>query len=401
MSNEDSFDIYMIAGEKDLRLLRHFLTSYELFFNSKGKIYLWIWREHEYLLRSRQLPKNLVLLFKDDVPELVEDDFRNQMYLKLTAHKYVESDWFWMPDADFLITSSLCKDDFFSGEKPYWFYCDWRKVPEKKWRQGSEKFIGHKIPQQFLDQPQYVLSKKVLENLSNNYDLRKILTEDYLAADQVIYGFYAYKNFNTLYQWVDSNTDKGQSLSYKVNQRPPSYCELDENVKFSELPSAKYHVFWSHWEKAEKKMIEFLIDAQLQAFGEVRSKPDDTQLFRHWKTEQIDAGSFDKLDGVHLDGWLMQEAWCCLQTDHRSTLCLEMLVPNPPDSQPPLNLVIEINSHHKRVKLEPGSHSLTLDLKENFENQITLKFDGGFLEPNGNRTLYAKLENFRLGNDNE
>ena len=93
MKNQESLDIYMIAGEKDQRLLRHFLISYELFYHSKGKVYLWIWREHEYLLRSFKLPKNLILLFKDDVSELVEDDFRNQMYLKLMAHKYLESDW--------------------------------------------------------------------------------------------------------------------------------------------------------------------------------------------------------------------------------------------------------------------------------------------------------------------
>ena len=58
MKNEEPLDIYMAAGEKDLRLLRHFLMSYELFFNSKGKIYLWIWQKHEYLLRSMKLPKN-------------------------------------------------------------------------------------------------------------------------------------------------------------------------------------------------------------------------------------------------------------------------------------------------------------------------------------------------------
>jgi hypothetical protein len=396
MKNENSLDIYMVASEKDLRLLRHFLMSYELFFHSKGKIYLWIWKKHEYLLRRMQLPKNLVLLFKDDIPELVEDDFRNQMYLKLIAHQYVENDWVWMPDADFLITSPLCKDDFFSAEKPNWFYCDWREIPEKTWRVGSEKFLNLEIPLLFLDQPQYVLNKKVLTNLSENYDLSKILNEIYLPAEQVIYGFYAYKNFNALYHWVDSSTGIGQGISYKVNQKPPSYCELDENIKFSDLPSAKYHVFWSHWEKAEEKMIDFLIDAQLQSFGEIKSKPDDTQLFRYWKTGQIDAVNFDGLDGIHLDGWFMQKAWCCLQTDHRSTLCLELLTPNPPDSQPPLQMNIAINSHHKKVKLEPGSQILTLDLKKNCENEIILRFEGGFLEPNGNRTLYTKLESFRL-----
>ena len=173
MKNQGSLDIYMVVGEKDKRLLRHFLISYELFFHSKGNFYLWIWREHEYLLRSFKLPKNLVLLFKDDVSELVEDDFRNQMYLKLMAHKYLESDWLWIPDADFLITSPLYKKDFFCDEKPYWYFCDWYEVAEKTWRHGSEKLLGCNIPHQFMDQPQYILNKKVLKNLSKSYDLSK------------------------------------------------------------------------------------------------------------------------------------------------------------------------------------------------------------------------------------
>ncbi len=400
MKNENSLDVYIVAGEKDLHLLRHLLMSYELFFNSKGKIYLWIWKKHEYLMRNIELPKNLALLFKDDVAELVEDDFRNQMYLKLIAHQFVESDWLWMVDADFLITAPLCKNDFFSEDKPYWSYCDWHKVPEKIWRQGSEKFIGHNIPQQFFDQSQFVFSKKVLENLSNNYDLKKFLNEKYLASEFLVYGFYSYENFNEIYQWVDSSIHNGPFVTYKVNQRPPSYCELDENIQLRKIPPAKICIFWSHWEKAEKKMIEFLIDAQLQVFGEVKCKPDDSKLFRYWDTKNIDDGSFDGLDGVHLDGWLMQEAWCCLETDHRSILCLELLVPNPPDGRHPLHLDIEINSYHKKVKLEPGLKPLTLNLEKNFENKIILRFEGGFLEPNGSRTLYAKLESFRLTSGN-
>ena len=397
MKNEEPLDIYMAAGEKDLRLLRHFLMSYELFFNSKGKIYLWIWQKHEYLLRSMKLPKNLILLFKDDISELVEDDFRNVMYLKLTAHKYLESDWAWIPDPDFLITSPLYKKDFFSGEKPYWFYCDWHEVAEKTWRAGSEKLLGYNIPSQFMDQSQYIFSKKVLQGLSKDYELSNILTKKYRASDQVIYGYYAYKKFPKLYQWIDSSTNEGNQICYKVNQKPPSYCELDEKVKLQQLPPAKYYVFWSHWEKAEKKMVEFLNDAQLKALGKIKIKPDDKRLYRYWRPEQIDAGIYDGLDGVHLDSWLMQEVWCYLPTDHRNILQLDIMVPNQNlEMHKPLRLNTEINANQTTMELKPGLITLTLNLKTNCNNQITLWFDGGFLEPEGNRTLYAKLEGFRL-----
>jgi len=397
MKNSEPLDIYIIAGEKDQRLLRHFLLSYELFFQSKGKIFLWIWRKHKYLLQNFKLPKNLILLFKDDVSELVEDDFRNQMYLKLVAHKYVESDWVWMSDADFLITSPLYKKDFFCGEKPYWYYCDWHEIAEKTWRHGSEKLFGCNIPSQFLDQPQYILSRKILKSLSEDYDVSNILSKKYLAADQVIYGYYAFKNFPDLYQWVNSSTNQRNRICYKVNQQPPSYCELDEKVKLEQLPPAKYYVFWSHWEKAEKKMMEFLNDAQLKAFGKIKIKSDETRLFRYWRTEQIETGSFDGLDGVHLDGWLMQEVWCCLPTDHRNILQLDIMVPaqNPKIHQP-LKLITDINANQTTMEIKPGSTTLSLNLNKNFNNKITLSFEGGFLEPQGNRTLYAKLESFRI-----
>ena len=109
-------------------------------------------------------------MFKDDVSELVEDDFRNQMYLKLMAHKYLESDWLWIPDADFLITSPLYKKDFFCDEKPYWYFCDWYEVAEKTWRHGSEKLLGCNIPHQFMDQPQYILNKKLSNKLTPNWN---------------------------------------------------------------------------------------------------------------------------------------------------------------------------------------------------------------------------------------
>ena len=402
MSNEDSLDIYIITSEKDLRLLRHFLTSYELFFHSKGKIYLWIWKKHEYLLRSMQLPKNLVLLFKDDVPELVEDDYRNQMYLKLMAHQYVESEWFWVTDTDYLITSPLCKNDFFSGEKPYWLYCDWYNVAEEIFRSGSEKFLGYNTPYHFLDQSQFILNKKILKNLSNDYDLHKILNEEYLAADQVVYGSYSYKNFKEMYQWLDSSTYNGPQASYIVNQRPPSFCELDEKIKLEQMPPAKYYIFWSYWEKAETKMVEFLNDAQLKAFGKIKLKPDETRLFRYWRPEQIDTGSFDGLDGVHLDNWLMQEVWCCLPTDHRNILQLDIMVPTQnPEAHQPLKLHIDTNSHQTTMELKSGLTTLALNLKKDFNNQIILRFDGGFLEPKANRTLYAKLEHCRLKTDEQ
>ena len=67
-------------------------------------------------------------------------------------------------------------------------------------------------------------------------------------------------------------------------------------------------------------MVEFLTDAQIKALGKIKLKPNETQLFRYWSPKQIDAGSFEGLDGVHLDGWLMKKVYFCLPADHRNIL---------------------------------------------------------------------------------
>jgi hypothetical protein len=392
MQDSDRMDVYMVCGDKDIRLLRHFLTSYNLFFKSPGKIYLWAWKKHEYLLREISLPKNLILLFKDDVPELTEDDFKNQMYLKLIAHRYVETDWFWVADTDYVIVSPLWKSDFFHEGKPYWFYCGWDEIPKRTWRSGSEAFLGKAINMQYMDQQQYVHGKNISYDFALNYNPEKILTEQYLAAEQVVYGAYAFENYHDSYEWVDYATYDGQIVSYKVNQRPPTYCELDDKVRLADLPAAKYHVLWSHWEKAEEKMVEFLLDAQMSVFGKIVKEPEKTKLFRYLHVLEVDCGYMNGLDGIYSDGWLMRDIWFCIATDHRSNLVMEFNVPGVPScAELPLSLLIDIDGQKHIEDLRPGSQKVLIRLEQNKENRVSLRFEGGFPEPNGSRTLYALL----------
>lgn len=392
MHDNDRMDVYMVCGDKDIRLLRHFLTSYDLFFKSPGKIFLWVWKKHEYLLQGIALPENLVLLFKDDVPELTADDFKNQMYLKLIAYRYVETEWFWVADTDYVIVSPLKIADFFAGEKPYWFYCDWYEVAEKTFRSGSESFFGKKIPLQFLDEQQFVHSKKLSREFCECYEPKNILSKDYLAAEQMVYGAYAYEKNHDLYQWVNYATYNGPVVSYKVNQRPPSYCELNDEVRLIDLPAAKYHVFWSHWEKAEEKIIEFLIDAQLRAFGKVIAHPETTRLFRYWPPSQINLGSLSGVDGLYGDGWLMRDVWFSIPTDERSILLMEFLVPGVPSGGPSrLRLSVDINGEQQIKQLDSGAQTIKFNLDRHLENRISFRFDGGFAEPQGSRTLFAQI----------
>ena len=76
----------------------------------------------------------------------------------------------------------------------------------------------------------------------------------------MIYGAFAHRYSNADYDWrfVD---DAMPSLSYEVNQRPPTYAELDPYVSIAAARGSKYCVFWSYWVLAEIKMVEFLGDA--------------------------------------------------------------------------------------------------------------------------------------------
>ena len=96
----------------------------------------------------------------------------------------------------------------------------------------------------------------------------------------------------------------------------------------------------------------------------------------------------------------MQEVWFYLPADHRNTLQLDIMVPAQNlKTHQLLRLTTETNTNQTTIELQPGLTTLNLNLQKEFNNQITLSFDGGFLEPKGNRTLYAKLENFRLKKD--
>ena len=394
----DKLDLFIVVCDRDVKLLRHFFLSYRIFFKTSGKIHLLIWSKDRALLDQIDCPLNLVVHYKDEVEDLIEDDFRNQMYLKLIADQYVETEWFWVVDADYLICAPLEFDDFFSDGKPNWFYRTWLDRPEKSWRSGTQSFLGYDIPYLFMDEPQYVLSRTILREFRHHVDAKKILSSVPTPSEFIAYGAFAFENHHESYDWVDiDGAQRGRALCYKVNQRPPTYCELDERVSLLSLPEKKYFVFWSHWEKAEEKMIEFSVDAQQQAFGKVIAKPDDARLFRYWPLTAIDQGCLNGIDGLYSDGWLMRDVWFRISTDHRSIFFMELMVPGSPSGNPsPLRLFININDQQKIQDLNPGSQTLMLHLDKHSENRVSFKFEGGFAEPHGARTLFAKIGTSRL-----
>ncbi|MFA6112108.1 MAG: hypothetical protein WDA75_25395, partial [Candidatus Latescibacterota bacterium] len=171
-------------------------------------MHLVVWRRDHDLLDQIRLPAGTVVWHKDDVPELVDDDFRNQMYLKLIADRYAEADWFWLADADYLVCAPLTSADFLSSDgRPCWFYRPWGPevaLAERTWRAGSEALLGAPIPYLFLSEPQYVMSRSILRDLRGRHDVTRLLRDEPMPADQVVYGAYAFAEHHARYYWIDA-----------------------------------------------------------------------------------------------------------------------------------------------------------------------------------------------------
>src|SRR2546425_5035650 len=96
-----SVDIVVVTRARDAHLLRYFLASYECFWEGHGQLILFTRRSDSYLWESIRLPTTTRLVYREDFPELGSDDFRNQLYLKLVAHQFVETEYYIIMDSDF------------------------------------------------------------------------------------------------------------------------------------------------------------------------------------------------------------------------------------------------------------------------------------------------------------
>ena len=317
MTTTQALDVFIVCCDRDIKLLRHFLLSYRLFFKIRGEIHLLIWKKDREILNQIECPTNLFVHYKDDVQGLIEDDFRNQMYLKLIANNYVRSEWFWVVDADFLICRPIEYTDFFKFDKPIWYYRSWLDLPERSWRAATEQFLGTNIPYLFMDEPLYILNTRILSELRTDLDLSGIFRQSDAPSEFISYGGYAYSKFNEYYNWINVG-ENDCLLVRKINQVPPSYLELDESVSFANFAedhSVRFFVFWSHWDIAENKMNEFLVDAQINHFGCIQIQPAKVDLYIPVGLEQLLLRGLSTVDGCYADDWVKRNIRFAVDAD--------------------------------------------------------------------------------------
>lgn len=312
MESQNKIDIIIIVGRNDFRLLSTCLESLSIFSRLNGKIHIFLWKSSEYLLRYTRLPENIEIHFKDDIPEMVEDDFRNQMYIKLISYRYAETDWIWLVDADFVLCDSLCSADFFDSEgKPHWFYRSWKgaEIAQARWQAGSEKLIGESIPFSFLANPPYLLNAKILAQMDKLGLSSAILNTSPMPSEFLVYGAYTYKEHRPKYSWIDLANSSGKlPFCVLMNQVRPSYLVLDDDVTLGDAPNGKCYVFWSHWDLAQNKMREFFETAQIKAFGTKKIERVDNLVSLKVTDAEIDQRGCFAWDGVYDDKWV-KRSW--------------------------------------------------------------------------------------------
>ncbi len=390
----NTVDILIIVGREDFRLLQACLDSIDLFSKLSGKVHIFLWRREEYLLRQIYLPSSVVIHCKDDIDEMVEDDFRNQMYIKLTAHRYISAEWFWVVDSDFLLCDEIHVSDLFDASgRPYWFYRDWDVGPPQNWKAGSELAMSRAIPYMFMDEPQFVLSQDVLMAMDKLPYADNLLNVSPTPSEFILYGAYAFEYFPGKYHWI--NLDDSQSLSpisYKVNQRPPSYCELNENIRLEDFPSAKYYVFWSRWDCAAQKMAEFFRDAQMRKWGQRKKTLSDKVLYIQASVDDVASLGMNAWGGCYSDGWVKRTSHVRIQAAQRCTLEIEFECLEGHLTRPILRM--RCGETNRSIELNPGLNRVAISIPVNVEGfPIDFLFENGVKEGDQNtRTLYARVK---------
>jgi hypothetical protein len=399
-------DFVVVTHAPDIKLLRHFLKSYETYYGSKDKIHIFTSIQDLDIIGDIGLPSNASLVYREEyegVPEATP--FSQQLFLKIMAHTVATTEYFCIMDSDFLFIQPTSDADFFHEGRPVWFYRPWVDgEPPLRWRAGSEDFVQSEIADNYACIAQYVFKRSVAADLTTRYGPTKILNSDKIS-EFLVYAWFAHRWHPDEYLFVP-DTGVVRPVVRVVNQIPPTYCHLDPSSRYEQFKSSKCVAFWSHWDLAEAKMIEFFEDSQRDNFGEVRVRADRRPLYRTLVTDALGEANVGQVDGAFADGWVNDVIHFGMDIPSAATaLRFELDVPgNPLDRDWRLAVTASLVSFGKdmAVDLEPGPQQLVLPVPSEALGQrcvVELAFGPGFRDP-GNadqREFRARLRRVHVG----
>lgn len=375
-------DFVIVTFQPDIKLLRHCLSSYDLYYQDKNRLFIFASEADRTLLARIAIPSNVTILVREDFPELKGmADPSQAAYLKLISFQIVTTEYFGVIDSDFLFISPTSDRDFFRDGKPVWFYRPWLDdEPPLRIRKAAERFVGSRIDYLFLDEAQWVFKRSIAADLASRYSLAKILRQE-----QLIYGWFAHEQHRDEYCFVRSDKANTQSIVGKVNQIPPDYCHLDPACNYDQFKDRKIVVFWSYWDLAEAKMIEFFEESQRDHFGRVIMKADRNPLLCIIDPNDITKGNFRYFEGVFSDGWVKDVVRFMLNIpEHCRSVRVELMVPqNPNNPAWRLNGDISIGdpANEHLFTLAPGLNKLDVQVPDTAWGKSTVvrvQFGPGF-----------------------
>jgi hypothetical protein len=380
-------DFIVVTFGPDLKLLRHFLASYELYYQNKNKLILFSSMTDKPLLDQMMLPENTVSLVKEDFPEVLgTDDYSQQHYFKLLAHKFVDTEYYCIMDSDFVFLRPTYDQDFFDEGKPRCFFRPWVEGEPALWkRKPSESFLGFAGAFVFNTHAEWIFKRSICAELSSTLRLEGMLNQPNVSELQ-IYGMYAYRYHQQEHVWICPAPGTSEPIGASVNQVPPAYnLDLDPESHFGHFERYRYVQFWSQWELAEQKMIEFFEDSQKYHYGHVVLKANRSPLSCIIDLSDISKGNYRYFDGVFSDGWVKEEVKFRVKVPERhKSIVIELMV--PPDPEDRKWTCTGLASMDERIpaqpfNLKPGTNKLNITLKGTNQNGIyifTLKFGKGF-----------------------
>jgi uncharacterized coiled-coil protein SlyX len=381
-------DWVVVTCAADMHLLRYLLASAACFFQTTGKLVVFTSRRDRHLWHQMPVPAGTRFVYREDFPELGHDDYCNQLYLKLRAHEFVDTEHYLVLDSDFLFVAPCGPEDFFHGGKPVWFHAPWDEQVQR-FRAASEEFVGAPIDRTYMRVAQYVYSRKIAGQLARRYDLGRIL-KNRAVSEHIIYGWFAHEHFADSYHWVDVEHTEIRAAVDMVNQVPPSYCLLDPHVTLDQFDGAKCLQVWSHWDLAESKMREFLQDAHEHWPERPMAIPEATPLFPPIDLLASLKALYAQVSGLYLDGWAKDEVrFAVVDVPAPFRVCLEFEIP-----QGPVTGTWQAGTNPEQCfAFESGIRTLEAVVEESVEAcPVRLRFDAGAgTVGDGGRSLVARL----------
>ena len=326
-------DVVVVTYGPDLKLLRHMVRSYDLYFKGKDSLIVVTDRRDWRSLEQIDFPSNTVLAYRQDYPEVANSTGNVQGYLKLRAHELTKTDYFLLVDSDFVFLHPVSDEHFFHAGRPVWFQRRWAERDASiRWRPVSERFLGRTTETNYGDHAQWLMSRALLEQMDRELPIPELL-ELKDVHEFLVYGAYAHAQGGP-YLFVDRDDQSPVTqLSSEVNQRPPTYCILDPACRYEDFAQYKYVQFWSHWELAEAKMVEFFEASQRHNFGQVIAPSKRAALpvaVRYGPVRREDHRYFG---GLWSDLWINGKLEFWLNGSPGQEVALDLEVPHNPDKR--------------------------------------------------------------------